>query len=59
MPWVALPLGDERLQTLKTEMGCQGIPYLVVYKNDGTLVSKNGRNEVSSNPQECLANWLK
>jgi nucleoredoxin len=59
MPWYALPHGDARIGTLKTEMGCQGIPYLVVYKQDGTLVTKNGRSDVTSNPTGCVANWLK
>lgn len=58
MPWVALPFGDSRSQTFKSDMGCQGIPYLVVYKRDGTLVTKDGRGDVSSNGNECLKKWM-
>lgn len=58
MPWVALPHGDSRIQGLKTDMGCSGIPYLVVYKNDGTLVTKSGRGDVTGNPAGCVNAWL-
>jgi len=58
MPWVALPFGDARISTLKSQMGCQGIPYLVVYKKDGTEVTKNGRGELSQDPAGCLKKWM-
>ena len=58
MPWVTIPFGDDRIRALKTEMGVSGIPMLCVYKKDGTLISKNGRGDVSGNPAECLKMWM-
>ena len=58
MPWVSLPFGDSRAGTFKSEMGCQGIPHLVIYKKDGTLVTKAGRNEMSGDPSGCIKKWM-
>ena len=57
MPWLTLPFEDPRVETLSDMYSCQGIPYLVVIKPDGTLVSKKGRNEVGADGSACFAKW--
>jgi thiol-disulfide isomerase/thioredoxin len=44
MPWAATPHGSPAGQALGKEHGVRGIPTLLVFGKDGTLVSKNGRN---------------
>lgn len=57
MPWLTLPFEDPRVETLSDMYGCQGIPYLVVIKPDGTLVSKKGRNEVGAHGNAAFDKW--
>ncbi len=57
MPWLTFPFEDLRVETLSDMYGCQGIPYLVVIKPDGTLVSKKGRNEVGSSGAGAFDLW--
>ena len=59
MPWVTLPFQDSRIETFSDQYECQGIPYLVVIKQDGTLVSKTGRNDVQSSGAAAIQKWLK
>lgn len=57
MPWLTFPFQDPRVETLSDMFECQGIPYLVIIKPDGTLVSKKGRNDVGSNGIACFNKW--
>ena len=59
MPWIALPFGDERIQSLKTLFSVRGIPMFVVMKSDGTLITQDGRNDVTNSGSACVAQWLK
>jgi len=48
MPWLALPFSDrERKEKLGELFECQGIPYLVLLKPNGEIISKNGRSVVT------------
>jgi len=43
MPWPALPFGDARIATLKRMLQVRGIPTLVTFAADGTIVNKDAR----------------
>lgn len=60
MPWIALPFGDSRADTLNDAFNVSGIPHLVIMKNDGTKVSSNGRGDVTkdlNNPMNAFNKW--
>ena len=46
--WYALPHGAGEAQSLSGQFGVRGIPALVVVAMDGSVISKDGRQEVSS-----------
>jgi len=49
MPWLALPYSDrDRKATLSSKFKVRGIPTLVILDEDGSLITKNGRNSVMS-----------
>lgn len=58
MPWLTLPFGDERCGILSDEYGCNGIPYLVILKSDGSLVSKTARDDVRTCGESAINKWL-
>ena len=59
-PWKALAFGDALKGPLGQEFGVTGIPCLVILKSDGSLVSKNGRGDVTQHgPDGAIAHWSK
>ena len=46
--WYALPHGAPEGQALSGQFGVRGIPALVVVAGDGSVISKDGRQEISS-----------
>ena len=59
MPWLAVPFGDQRCDLLSDMFECKSIPYLVILRPDGSVVTKNARNEVGQSGIECFNTWLK
>jgi len=57
MPWLTLPFQDERIGTLADAYECQGIPYLVILKPDGTLVTNKGREDVTNSGSGAIKKW--
>lgn len=57
MPWLALPYGDDHKATLSQKYGVRGIPTLVIVNEDGELVTKNGRDDVSSKGADAFDGW--
>ena len=57
--WLALPFNSEVGKELKSKYSVQGIPTLVIVKNDGTLVSLNGREDVQKEGPPVFAKWNK
>ena len=58
MPWIANKFGTKK--ELKEKYGVEGIPCLVVLKDDGTtLATKEGRADMSSMGPAALAKWIK
>lgn len=57
MPWLAIPPKESEAQDLKKTYGSGGIPHLVIIKPDGSVVSSNGRGEVTSLGAKALERW--
>jgi nucleoredoxin len=58
MPFAALPYEKRDLKgKLSSAYGVSGIPTLVVLDTDGTVLTKKGRNEVSSDPEGIRFPW--
>ena len=48
MPWLAVPFGNEAIQNLNDVFGIQGIPYFLVFNNEGKLIDAKGRTTVEN-----------
>ena len=58
--WLAVELNSDLSNTLKQKYGVRGIPTLVVVKPDGTLVTKEGRGDVTcKQPKHAVEFWMK
>lgn len=58
MPFASLPFSNrEQKAKLSSAFGVSGIPMLVVLDADGSILSKKGRNLVSSDPQGANFPW--
>lgn len=58
MPWLALPLGDSRIQTLKTMYEIQGIPTLIfVNPQTGEILSLDGTELVYEGNENQILDW--
>ena len=59
MPWASLPFTDRAAKAkLSAKYGVQGIPTLVVLNGSGELVTKKGREMVSSDPSGSNFPWI-
>ena len=54
--WYALPHGAGEAQSLSAQYGVRGIPALVIVAMDGTVLSRDGRQEVTSQGLLTLVN---
>jgi nucleoredoxin len=57
-PWVFLPHNDQRATELKEKFNILYIPVFVVYKSDGTIISVNGRQDISNEGIAAIDKWL-
>lgn len=57
MPWITVPYDSDNRELLSDTYGIQGIPALLVFKNNGKLIDKNGRNTVMSKQNGAIAQW--
>ena len=58
--WLAVELNSDLSNTLDQKNGVSGIPTLVVVKPDGTLVTKEGRGDVTNEEaKEAVEAWMK
>ena len=48
MPWLAVPFGNEAIENLNDVFGIQGIPYFLVFNNEGKLIDAKGRTTVEN-----------
>merc|ERR1712070_494391 len=58
MPWLALDFEDRKLKAQLSGMfGVRGIPALVIVDKDGSVITKEGRGAVSSDPEGAKFPW--
>jgi len=58
MPWLALDFEDrKRKAQLSGMFGVRGIPALVIVDKDGSVITKEGRGAVSSDPKGAKFPW--
>merc|ERR1711904_410245 len=58
MPWLALDFEDrKRKAQLSGMFGVRGIPALVIVDKDGSVITKEGRGAISSDPQGAKFPW--
>lgn len=59
MPWLAIPQGDPRKETLSTRFGVEGIPsFVIVDAETGETINDNARGKVSSDPAGDEFPWV-
>merc|ERR1712232_501503 len=57
-PWLALDFADRKLkEQLSNNFGVQGIPSFVIIDKDGSIITKDGRAAVSSDPTGSEFPW--
>lgn len=59
MKWPAIPFDSEKRRTLGEQFGVSGIPSLIIIDDQGNLISKQGRRELSTNPHQAVRDWQK
>ncbi len=59
MDFYAVPHGSDAANNLKKKFEVRGIPSLVIVDANGNTITKNGRGDVSGNPDGALASWQK
>ena len=59
MKWPTMEHRSKPANSLAQKFGIRGIPALIIVSPEGKVITKNGRGEVSGNPQGALASWQK
>ena len=57
MPWITVPYESDNRELLSDTYGIQGIPALLVFKSNGKLIDKNGRNTIMSKQNGAIDQW--
>ena len=57
-PWLAIPFGDARIDSLVKHFEIKSIPTLLVLKSTGEEVSRSGRQDIVNIGPDCFVNWL-
>ena len=55
--WLAVEHNSDLGQSLKAKFGISGIPALIVCKKDGTVITKNGRQDVQTVGPQAVQRW--
>ena len=55
--WLAAQHESTLSDDLGSEFSVSGIPYLVIVKFDGTVVTKDGRSDVMNHGAEAVERW--
>jgi len=59
MPWLALPYSARDIKdTLNSKYKVQGIPTIVILGQDGSVISKDGRSDISEDPTGKKFPWI-
>ena len=59
MKWLTMKHRSQEANALKAKYDVSGIPKLIIVNPEGETITKDGRNDVSSNPNGALASWQK
>ena len=59
MPWLSVPLGHEKVKASADHFKVHGIPAFFILKSDGTVLSTDGRKDVSTLGEKALEKWRK
>jgi nucleoredoxin len=59
MQWPTMKLNSAPATALKKKYNVTGIPKLVIVAPNGETITENGRGEVTSSADKCLAEWQK
>merc|ERR1712045_876354 len=57
--WFGVEHGSDLVEELSKKFGVSGIPYLVVLKSDGTIITKDGRSAVQKQGAAAVKAWKK
>ena len=55
--WYGVEYGSDLVQKLSKKFDVSGIPYLVVLKTDGTIITKEGRSAVQGQGPSVVRTW--
>lgn len=58
MDFLALPYGSEVVDKLAERFGVQGIPQLFILNNNGSLITKKGRNIIMEKGESAIEDWI-
>jgi nucleoredoxin len=58
MPWLSIKFGDAKIARCMEKFCVEGIPQVVVLKNDGTLITKDGKKDVYTKGEVAMDEWL-
>jgi nucleoredoxin len=58
MPWLSIKFGDAKIANCLEKFCVEGIPQVVVLKNDGTLITKDGKKDVYTKGEVAMDEWL-
>lgn len=59
MPWTAMPFSERTKKAeLSSRYGVQGIPTLVVLNKDGSVITKNARQDMMTDPKGESFPWI-
>ena len=56
--WLALPYNSKPCASLKSRFNIQGIPAVIVCKNDGQVITEDGKGEIQRAGPEGMRQWL-
>ena len=56
--WLALPYNSKLCASLKSRFNIQGIPAVIVCKNDGQVITEDGKGEIQRAGPEGMRQWL-
>uniref|UniRef100_A0AC35TH29 Thioredoxin domain-containing protein n=1 Tax=Rhabditophanes sp. KR3021 TaxID=114890 RepID=A0AC35TH29_9BILA len=57
--WLYIPFGSDHIQKLAAKFEVNGIPALVVIKENGDVITKEGRSDISSKPPKAVVSGWK
>ena len=57
--WFAVPFDPQTAHRLKTEFKINSMPKLIVCKNDGSVITENGKELITRSGPEAMFKWIK